>query len=223
MTTICVQCNIEKTDDEYYQNYKTKCKQCIEKNRKLKRSEKYNKKKNLDIMILCLKCNIEKSAKDFYSSNQHTCKECVRQKTQERQELNLKKKEKRAPKKKEKKEVNKAVENTGNKVKALLKQIKKETSVTEYLGCDKQHFKRWLEFQFDSKMTWTNYGSYWQIDHVVGSVNFGTDEESLKNCFNWQNIRPVAKTTSTSLEQEAYTEDVHLEILNRFKQIFMNN
>ncbi len=88
MSTFCNQCNIEKSNDEYYFHYKSKCKKCVEENRKMKRSEKYNKKKSLDIKILCLGCNIEKSVKDFYASNQHTCKDCVKSKTKERSEKN---------------------------------------------------------------------------------------------------------------------------------------
>jgi len=92
MSTVCNQCDIEKPNDAYYSHYKSRCKECVEAIRKLKRSEKYNKKKNLDIKVLCLNCNIEKSVKDFYASNQHTCKECVKQKTKERADKNPQKK-----------------------------------------------------------------------------------------------------------------------------------
>lgn len=51
-----------------------------------------------------------------------------------------------------------------------------------------------LETQFDDKMTWDNYGSYWQIDHIVpiSAFNFTSyEDEAFKRCWSLQNLRPL--------------------------------
>ena len=41
-------------------------------------------------------------------------------------------------------------------------------------------------------MTIENYGSVWQIDHCLAIASFNLlDENDMKNCFNWNNLRPM--------------------------------
>lgn len=59
------------------------------------------------------------------------------------------------------------------------------------IGCSIQELKKWLEYQFDEDMTWENQGEYWHIDHVTPCASFDlTNEEELKKCFSWENLRP---------------------------------
>jgi len=54
--------------------------------------------------------------------------------------------------------------------------------------------KMWLEFQFDDKMNWTNWGSYWHIDHILPMCKFRLGEEQEKAiCLNWKNLQPLRK------------------------------
>ena len=40
-------------------------------------------------------------------------------------------------------------------------------------------------------MSWTNQGTYWDIDHVLPCSNFNLEQdEDIKKCFNWKNLRP---------------------------------
>ena len=41
-------------------------------------------------------------------------------------------------------------------------------------------------------MTLENYGSTWQIDHCLPIASFDLlDENDMKRCFNWINLRPI--------------------------------
>ena len=41
-------------------------------------------------------------------------------------------------------------------------------------------------------MTIENYGSVWQIDHCFSIASFNLlDENDMKNCFNWIDLRPM--------------------------------
>lgn len=64
----------------------------------------------------------------------------------------------------------------------------------EYLDVDLEYFLKWIEYNFDNKMSWENQGVYWDIDHVIPCSSFDfTNEEDVKKCFNWKNMRPCEK------------------------------
>lgn len=51
-----------------------------------------------------------------------------------------------------------------------------------------------LEKQFDDKMTWENYGSYWQIDHIkpISLFKYKTAEDTeFKKCWALENLQPL--------------------------------
>lgn len=76
-----------------------------------------------------------------------------------------------------------------------LKGIKFSTSIIKYTGIDLQLLRKWLEYQFDDKMNWNNYGKYWDIDHVKPCISFDlSDEKNVYLCFNWRNLQPLEKT-----------------------------
>ena len=71
----------------------------------------------------------------------------------------------------------------------------KESSYQDLLGCDIDTLRRWLQFQFDSKMSWNNLGTYWQIDHILPMSKFDlTHHATQKICFSWTNLQPLEKT-----------------------------
>ena len=69
----------------------------------------------------------------------------------------------------------------------------KSDHTRELLGCSIAKFIRHLEFQFDDKMTWQNYGKNgWHIDHIKPCVAFDlADSEQQKECFNYKNLQPL--------------------------------
>ena len=65
----------------------------------------------------------------------------------------------------------------------------------ELIGCDLEFLKKHLESQFDDKMSWENYATYWQIDHILPLTYFDlTDTEQQKKCFHWSNLQPLEAT-----------------------------
>jgi hypothetical protein len=59
-----------------------------------------------------------------------------------------------------------------------------------YFGLGIEDFRKWIEIQFTEGLSWENFGSLWQFDHIVPVAYFDFDkEEDLKLCWNFINIR----------------------------------
>lgn len=70
-------------------------------------------------------------------------------------------------------------------------QIKHDRSLS-YLGTTMEEYCQYLEQQFTPEMTWENYGSYWEIDHILPIDSFDlSNEQQLYECFNYKNTRPL--------------------------------
>ena len=84
--------------------------------------------------------------------------------------------------------------------KAFKSQIVRKTNKTfDLLGCSHSFFKNWIILHFYGNMTIENYGSVWQIDHClpISSSNL-LDENDMKKCFNWINLRPTYSKENNS-------------------------
>jgi len=63
----------------------------------------------------------------------------------------------------------------------------------DYLGCNVDSYKEYLQLKFDSNMSWENYGEYWEIDHIIPLFSFDLSVESnIKQAFNYENTRPLS-------------------------------
>lgn len=76
---------------------------------------------------------------------------------------------------------------------ALSGRAKKSDHTSELIGCSPSELKKHLEKQFESWMTWRNYGKKgWVIDHIKAVMQFDlTDPDQQKLCFHWSNMRPI--------------------------------
>lgn len=75
----------------------------------------------------------------------------------------------------------------------------KKSSTLEYLGCDINFLKQWLEFRFDENTSWDNFGSYWEIDHILPVYAFDlADEKQINICFHWTNLQPLKTSENRS-------------------------
>jgi hypothetical protein len=66
------------------------------------------------------------------------------------------------------------------------------TSIEDLIGCSLLHLIAHIESHFTPDMTWENYGTIWEIDHIKPCIRFNlVDEEQQKLCFNWKNLQPL--------------------------------
>lgn len=83
-------------------------------------------------------------------------------------------------------------ENIRTRIYLSLKGENKGISAAKLLGCSIDGYKLYLERQFDNKMTWENYGTYWEIDHIQELYKFDlTDKLQQKQAFHFTNTQPL--------------------------------
>ena len=66
----------------------------------------------------------------------------------------------------------------------------KSGSYKKYLGCNIKEYKQYLEQKFTDKMNWDNYGTYWEIDHIIPTSKGGS--------FHYSNTQPLSVTENRS-------------------------
>jgi len=74
-------------------------------------------------------------------------------------------------------------------------------SVFEKLGYSPRQLKEYIESQFDDKMSWNNYGTYWHIDHIIPQAALpyiSLDDENFRIVWNLSNLRPLAAKENAS-------------------------
>lgn len=73
-----------------------------------------------------------------------------------------------------------------------LKGERKSETTRRLLGCDNETLINHFEAQFTSEMSWSNYGKFWSIDHIIPCDAFDlTDPEQQKICFHYTNLQPL--------------------------------
>ena len=59
-----------------------------------------------------------------------------------------------------------------------------------YFGMDIENYRYWIEIQFSDGLSWDNFGTAWQFDHIVPVAYFDFErKEDLLLCWNFINIR----------------------------------
>ena len=77
--------------------------------------------------------------------------------------------------------------------------VRKTNKTFDLLECSHSFFKNWIIHQLFGNMTIKNYGSVWQIDHCLPITSFNLlDENDMKKCFKWTNLRPMYSEENTS-------------------------
>lgn len=83
-----------------------------------------------------------------------------------------------------------------------------------------QELKEHLEKQFDENMNWDNYGSYWEIDHIIPQNTFNIETENdidFKICWSLANLRPLEKSLNRSRPKDGrdISEELKQQILGQ--------
>ena len=106
-----------------------------------------------------------------------------------------------------------------SKVHKMLKN--QPTSYINIIGCNIDFLKKWIEFRFDSNMTWNNFGSYWHIDHILPINKFDlTKPGDINICFHWTNLQPLQSFENISKSDKLQLHYYFNNIVNihRFNQ-----
>lgn len=73
---------------------------------------------------------------------------------------------------------------------------KKTHRTVQLLGCTPHFLREYLEkqFTFENGFTWNNYGTRWEVDHIMPVSSFDLlDSVQLKKCFHYTNCQPLGK------------------------------
>jgi hypothetical protein len=197
---LCKTCNITKPIYEFYKHYQKNgcfCKSC---------RSKYNKEyrtKNLD--------KIKKLNSEYYNKNSDKIKVYNQNYYIENSESIISNAVKYKNKQYKENSQFRTYSIVRSRLRNFLKASKqiKNSKTTELIGCNKKYLKDWIEYQFDSKMNWQNQGSYWHLDHTIPCDSFdSSNENDLKKCFNWTNLRPLEKSRNISKSSKIITKDI---------------
>ena len=106
-------------------------------------------------------------------------------------------------------------ENLSRQLTNCLRKKQQKSKLENYLDCSLEVLYKWIEFQFDENMTWSNYGEYWQIDHILPRSHLNNcDEEEILACWNWRNLRPCTRQENCQkgkkIDYELYYQNVSL-------------
>lgn len=164
-----IKCNCTKPSSAYKGNGKV-CKSCTNENEKTRYNKHKEAVKDKNIhkpqTKTCSVCNETKSIDDFFEAKfkdtiRAACKICTLKSRKENYQNNREARIKQTTQyTNERKKLDPAFK-LGKNADSLKRQ---RTMI--YVDCTPKFFKEWMQFQFDSQMTFKNYGTYWDIDHV---------------------------------------------------------
>lgn len=86
----------------------------------------------------------------------------------------------------------------------------KQTKTISILGCSYNEFREHLESNFESWMTWNNYGLYngtpnygWDIDHVK-PMNSAKSEDDVIRLNHYTNLKPLCSHVNRNIKRGNY-------------------
>lgn len=198
----------KERDKKYYAEYHEKNKEKIKKNRKeyRKKNKERDKKYNAEYRENN-KEKIKTQKKEYRKKN----KQKIYKKSREWLENNKEKMKvnRRAYIKERKKNdpvFNLTVNIHARVITTLRRQnAYKNENTFKHISCSIKYLYHYIEAQFESWMTWNNWGVYnpngprtWQIDHRKPCDSFDlNDEEQVYMCWHWTNLQPLGSKENT--------------------------
>lgn len=219
-TKQCSKCGITNTLDNFrkYVNtnngrFSTTCKKCLNEMDKI-RKKNMRQNKAETYIATCEKCNTDKVLKEFAKLKKFykkkICLTCYPDFLKE-QKVEWCKNER---------DTNMNYRIKKSLAARLRNVLNKNDTTMNYIGCNIQYFREWLEYNFTAEMNWDNYGKFWSIDHIIPVCKFDLTNETQKfQCWNWSNMMPVTVKYNSSkkninMEQINYI----IEKIEKFKE-----
>ena len=111
------------------------------------------------------------------------------------------------------------IKNTRNRIYQSLKGMAKSSSTKDILGIDVETYRKWIEWQMTPDMTWDNI----ENDHVRPISSFDiSDDEQLKEAFNWRNTQPLLKKIHQKKGTKYNFLDYRLQFIKSYQFLNLN-
>lgn len=203
MEKICKECKLEKSIELFVKN-RNLCKECMKEYKK-----SYHSKNKESISLLKKeyytenKGDILEKRKDYYSNNKD-------QKLEYQKGYALLNKEKISAYKMEYQR-NRRITDPVYKLKYVVsrmirnslkcKGLSKNKRSKDILGCTIEFFKIYIEERFIDDMSWENYGTNWDIDHIIPLSTADTEEDVLR-LNHYTNLQPLDSYINRNVKRD---------------------
>lgn len=97
------------------------------------------------------------------------------------------------------------------RIRCSLKRRKASARTIALLRCSISDLMLYLESRFMPGMTWENYGSVWEMDHIMPCALFDlTKPEHQRACFHFSNLQPLFVAQNRKKQGRATTDQFNL-------------
>ncbi|WP_109744952.1 hypothetical protein [Arcicella aurantiaca] len=87
-----------------------------------------------------------------------------------------------------------------------------DNEILRYIVLSRTDFREYIEHQFLEGMTWDNYCSVWEIDHIIPVGEFDmANEDDLKLCWHYLNLMPLFRKDNEIKAHSLYFAKIELE------------
>jgi len=195
----CLKCHVLKLIKEFPKSQSSKdglntwCKICVNIKNKIYRDVNKNKFSNMRKRHYQKNINKMRSEKIEYCKKHKKRKALYDIKYRIKNKKKIKEYRKNWEDKRKNDPIFKIKRNLRGRIRNALKDGCKSDSSFKLIGCSPEEFKIHIEKQFQSNMTWNNYGrDGWHIDHIIPCYKFDlTKPEEQRKCFHYSNQRPL--------------------------------
>ena len=155
------------------------------------------------MMKVCCRCEIKKPISEFHNKTSskdrydNRCKDCKRNYNKDWTNNNrehVRKYNREFTQKVRKNPINRMYKNVLSRASKYKKKkgIVTLKTYSEILGCSREYLAKHLESKFDENMNWSNYGSYWEVDHEIELFRCH-DVQDFELINHFTNLRPLEK------------------------------
>lgn len=241
---ICSKCGRELDESQFYKNKTSKdglaydCKDCRKRYMAVDYAERNKERLKIYLSNPEVKQKISETSKKYYQEHKEQIKEKAskhyRENKEYYKELNKKYAEENREyyvnyeknyraKRKELWNKNKLELNLHKSVLNSLKYNKSNFWCYIVLDFTYEQLREHLESQLTPEMSWSNYGTYWEIDHIIpkNQFNFESYEDSeFKICWSLLNLRPLEKSLNRQRPKDGsdISEELKRRILHQFNR-----